>query len=55
MFAWMVGHEQLGRPGARSREPAISTPRQVWVWPGRGGGDGGGGSGDDDGEVVVRW
>jgi len=49
MFARMVGHEQLGRPGARSREPAISTPCQVWVWPGRGGGSGGGGGGGSGG------
>lgn len=46
----MVGHEQLGRPGARSREPAIPTPRRVWVWPGRGGGSGGGGGDDGDGD-----
>lgn len=54
MFARMVGHEQLGRPGARSREPAISTPRRVWVWPGRddGGGSGGGGS-DGGGDTMV--
>ncbi|KMQ95654.1 hypothetical protein RF55_4118 [Lasius niger] len=55
----MVGHEQLGRPGAReSREPAVPTPRRVWVWPGRdnggsggssGGGEGGGGGGYDGG------